>query len=351
MVDAIQKPKKKWLLFLSLTTLILICNFFIYRIEEVPDGMVIGSIVDLMIVIPLLAYFFIIRGRHSFKTLSLVIAGGYGAAWIIVPNDHLSSLPFLKYLLIAAEGAFLLVELYIAFHIIKRIPKVWVYTKELKAADGDFFPNRLETAIQENMSAPLFIKIYLTELSLFYYSLFSWKKKALVTKDSFTLHHKTSTMALYIMVIHAILLESAGLHYLLHQWNPIVSWILLILNIYTVFFILAQIQGFRLNPVRITEDQLIIRIGFASRINIPLKAIKSIREYEGPEKLEKEMVKTTFQAIAPDFIEEKPQLEILLNEPQKAYLLYGFTKSVSQIHIRLDDPSAFKLALTRKITI
>ncbi|MGF2616642.1 hypothetical protein FZC84_02460 [Rossellomorea vietnamensis] len=350
MMEAAQKPKKKWLLFLSLTTLILVCNFFVYRLEEVPEGMVIGSIVDMMLVIPLLAYFFIIRRRHSFKTLSLVIAAGYGAAWIIIPNDHLSSLPFFKYLLFAAEGALLLFELFIAFHIIKTLPKVWKYTKELEAVNGDFFPHRLETAIQENMSAPLFIKIYLTELSLFYYSLFSWKKKPLVTEDSFTLHQKTSTIPLYIMIIHAILLETIGLHYLLHQWTPIVSWILLALNMYTVFFILAQIQGFRLNPVRITDDQLIIRLGFASRINIPLQKIESIKEYEPPEKIGKETEKVTFKAIAPDFIEEKPQIEILLKESQKVFFLYGYTKSVSQIHIRLDDPSAFKLALTKKIT-
>jgi hypothetical protein len=104
MVEAIAKPKKKWMLFLSLTALVLITNFLVYRLDDVPEGMAVGSIIDFMIIIPLMAYFFIIRRNHSVKTLSIVIAAGYGAAWLIIPNEHLSTLPFFKYLLIGAEG-------------------------------------------------------------------------------------------------------------------------------------------------------------------------------------------------------------------------------------------------------
>jgi membrane protein YdbS with pleckstrin-like domain len=349
MVDANIKPKKRWLLFLSLTALVLITNFTVYRRDDVPEGMAAGSIIDLMIIIPLMAYFFIIRKNHSAKTLSLVIAAGYGAAWLIIPNEHLSALPFFKYLLIAAEGAFLLLELYIAIKVLKALPKVWGYMKQHKSVSRDLFPHRLETAVHQNMSAPLFIKIYLTELSLFYYSLFSWKKKTRIAQDSFTIHQKGSTIALYVMLIHAVLIESIGLHYFLHQWNAIISWILLILNLYSVLFFLAQIQGFRLNPVKISEDELIIRIGFATRINIPLTNIASVDQYDGPEKLSKAQDKITFQAIAPDFIPEKPHLEIKLKAPQKAHYLYGYTKKVSQVHIKLDEPTSFKSFLLNRL--
>ncbi|WP_421378774.1 hypothetical protein ACOJQI_13735 [Bacillus salacetis] len=349
MVEINVKPKKRWLLFLLLSALVLVTNYTVYRLDEVPEGMAIGSLVDLMIIIPLMAYFFIIRRNHSAKALSLVIAAGYGAAWLIIPNEHLAALPFFKYLLIAAEGAFLLLELYIAIKIIKALPSVWRHTKHLKSESGDFFPHRLEKAVHRNMSAPLFIKVYLTELSLFYYSLFSWKKKASITSNSFTIHQKGSCIALYVMLIHAVLIESIGLHYFLHQWNPIISWILLILNGYSILFFLAQIQGFRLNPVKITDEDLIIRIGFASRINIPLSCIAAVSQYNGPEKLRKAREKITFQAIAPDFMPEKPQFEIILKEPQTAHYLYGFTKKVSQIHIKLDDPSSFKASLLGKL--
>ncbi|WP_456274440.1 hypothetical protein [Bacillus sp. AK031] len=340
MVDA--KPRKRSLLFCVLTALVLITNFSVYRLEDVPMNMAYGSIIDLMIIIPLMAYFFIIRRHYSVKMLSIVIAAGYGAAWLIIPNEHLSSLPFFKYLIITAEGAFLLFELYIAFKLVKMVPKVFAYTKNLKYETQDFFPHRLEAAIQQNMKAPLAIQIYLTELSLFYYSLFSWKKKSRTGKGTFTLHQKTSTIALYIMLIHAIIIESLGLHYFLHQWNAWVAWILLFLNVYSVLFFIAQIQGFRLNPLKVTAEELTIRMGFASRIIIPLKNIASVTEYVGPEKLPRNIEKITFQAIAPDFVPEPPHLEIKLVTPQKAHYLYGITKEVSQVHLRMDDPAGFK---------
>jgi membrane protein YdbS with pleckstrin-like domain len=349
MVEAKVKPKKKWLLFLSLTALVLITNFSVYHLDDFPKGMAIGSIIDFMIIIPLMAYFFIIRRNHSAKAISLVIAAGYGTAWLIIPNEHLAMVPFFNYFLIAAEGAFLLLELYLAFYIIKAVPKVWKYTINRKLDGEDLFPDRLETAVQQYMTAPLFLRIYLTEVNLFYYSLFSWKKKTRITPDSFTIHQKGSSIALYIMLIHALVIESIGLHYFLHMWSPIISWILLFLNLYTVMFFLAQIQGIRLNPIRISEEELVIRIGMTSRINIPLTNIASISHYQGPEKLTRTQEKVTFLAIAPDLIPEKAQLEIKLHEPQTAHFLYGFTKTVSQVLIKLDEPASFQASLLKRL--
>ena len=47
------------------------------------------------------------------------------------------------------------------------------------------------------------------------------------------------------MIIHATLIESIGFHYLFHQWNPVVAWVLLILNVYAMFYFLAEIQAMR----------------------------------------------------------------------------------------------------------
>ncbi|RIW35065.1 hypothetical protein D3H55_08430 [Bacillus salacetis] len=350
MVETKVKPKKRWPLFLALTAIVVISNISVYTLDDIPEKMAIGSIVDLMIVIPLMAYFFIIRGNHSSKALSLVIAAGYGTAWLIIPNEHLTSVPFFKYILIAAEGAFILFEVYIALHLIKAVPKVLGHLKKLNSdGGGDLFPHRLEAAIQQHMSAPLFVRIYLTEISLFYYSLFSWKKNTVSTSNTFTIHQRGSSIALYVMLIHAVVIESIGLHYFLHQWNPIISWFLLFLNIYTVLFFLAQIQGIRLNPVRITGKELVIRIGFASRITIPLTNIAYITPYEGPGKLSKDQEKRTFLAVAPDFVPEKAQLAIKLKAPQTAHYVYGLTKNVHQVHIRLDDPAAFRTSLQEKL--
>ena len=57
------------------------------------------------------------------------------------------------------------------------------------------------------------------------------------------------------MIIHATLIESIGFHYLFHQWNPVVAWVLLTLNVYAMFYFLAEIQAMRKNPIIVTEKR------------------------------------------------------------------------------------------------
>ncbi len=57
------------------------------------------------------------------------------------------------------------------------------------------------------------------------------------------------------MIIHATAIESIGFHYLLHQWNPVIAWILLILNVYAMIYFIAEIQAIRKNPIIITENK------------------------------------------------------------------------------------------------
>lgn len=100
------KKKTKILLFFIFISFILAANYILFRIPvlgPVPSGAVIGSILDFMIVIPLLAYFFIIRKRYSLKYLGFVIAASYGAAYFIIPNEHFSQYSFLPYIVFLSE--------------------------------------------------------------------------------------------------------------------------------------------------------------------------------------------------------------------------------------------------------
>lgn len=94
---------------------------------------------------------------------------------------------------------------------------------------------------------------------MFHYALFSWKKKLSIKHgDSFTYHQKTSVNAVYIMLIHAIAIESIGLHYWLHSWNAIVAYIILIANIYGILYFLAEINATRLTPFVLTDSHLML---------------------------------------------------------------------------------------------
>ncbi|MEH7247679.1 hypothetical protein V7114_12950 [Neobacillus niacini] len=343
---------RKHLWFFGLLTLIICSNVLLYRLDlmqPLPNEVALGTLVDFMIIIPLLTYFFIIRKRYSLKSLLFVVLAGYAAAALIVPQGYLSSYSFVKYLLIAGEGAFLLVELFIVFKLLSKLPAIFLFYKK-KENEIPAFSYRIEQALAHHMKTNRFLEIISSEISMFYYSLFSWRKKPVIDGQVFTFHKKTSAVAFYIMLIHALVLESIGFHFFLHSWNPIVAMVVLLLNGYGLLFFLAEIQAIRLVPFILTDHHLYLQVGMMKRLKVPLEEIKSVHYYQGPEKLTREETKQLFDAVLLDIMKEKPSIEIEFFTNQEAKMMYGFTKKVNKVHLRPDEPHEFLNFLQRKIT-
>lgn len=345
--------RKNLLLVGLLVALIVISNFFIYRLEfmqPLPNEVALGSLIDLMFVIPLLIYFFLMKKKYSLKYMVPLAFAGYGVALLIIPHGFLSSYSFVKYIVLAGEGAFLLVEFYIVFKLLKNLPSIIRYMKKL---DVPFFQNQISQSLSRHLkSSSRLVDIITSEISMFYYSLFSWKAKRVTPKEDqqiFTFHQKTSVIALYIMLIHALVIESVGLHFLLHNWNEIIAYISLALNIYTLIYILGEIQAIRLNPIVLSKKHLYLQVGLGKGLSVPLESIKSITSYEGPEVLSSIESKKVFDCVLPDLTKEKPAFEIELYAPMEAKFMYGFKKKVTKVHLRPDDPQGFYDALSAKI--
>ncbi|MBO0961002.1 hypothetical protein J1P26_14975 [Neobacillus sp. MM2021_6] len=348
-------PKNKWLLFGLLLTLVMGSNVLVYHAEwagSPPPGMALGSLFDFIITVPLLVYVFIIRKRYSLKYVLPVMIAGYGAAGLIIPKIYLLGFSFVKYILFAGEGAFLVVELYVIFKLLVKIPAIirsYRTTEIAAATENPTFQHRMEQAWNQQMRPTRVRDIFFSEMTMVYYSIFSWRKKPISGERSFTYHKKTGAIALYIMLIHALVLESVGFHFLLHSWNPTVAIIALGLNIYTLLFFVAEIQAIRLCPMIITDTHLYLQVGFMKRLTVPLKEIKSFHYYQGPEKLTKVEAQHVFDATVADFMKEKPTFELEFVQPAEAKLLYGFKKRVRKAHLRLDEPQRFYTALSEKM--
>ncbi|MEH7883342.1 hypothetical protein V7654_03350 [Bacillus sp. JJ1609] len=346
----VQKPKI--ILYVFLTSLILLSNYTLYRTSmfgSIPEGAVLGSLLDLLIILPLLTYFMIIRKRYALKYQGIVIFAGFAAAYFIVPQQHLSEYSFLPYLLMVSEGAFLLLELYIAYNVITRLPKLIKEYKSL-SKQNSFFLFNVKNAVEKHLPGNKTALIFTTEFSLFHYALFSWKKKIDInTGQAFTYHKKTSANAVYIMLIHAIAIESIGLHYFLHNWNAIVSYILLFLNVYGILFFTAEIQATRLTPYLLTDNHLLLQTGFSKSMNLSLSQIKEFKYYEGPEKFTRKEMDDLYDARVADFIVEKPTFEILLHEPQELHMMYGLKRNVTRIVLNVDEPAFFYEQLKKAI--
>ncbi|MFE8699499.1 hypothetical protein ACFYKX_02555 [Cytobacillus sp. FJAT-54145] len=344
--------KRNLLLYLVLTSLVVLANYSLYHFpiyKTIPDGAVLGSILDFLIVIPLLTYFLIIRKRYSLKYLGVVILAGYGAAYLIIPNAEMEQYSFLPYIILGSEGLLILLELYILYKVVTKLPKLIKEYKKL-SLENSFFLYNLRLALDKYLPNQKVLQIFLSEFAVFYYSLFSWKKKVKVSHGTpFTYHKKTSSTAVYIMLIHATIIESVGLHYLLHQWNEIVAYILLFLNVYGVLYFLGEIHATRLTPFLLTDKQLYLQTGLAKSMDLPLQQIKEFKYYDGPEKFTRKELDTLFDARVADFISEKPTFEILLNEPQTMNLMYGIERKVDRIVLNVDEPNQFYEELNKRL--
>lgn len=345
--------KPKWAIYLAIIFLILGANYSIYNFtffEPYDEKIVIASLIDFILVIPLLTYFLIIRKKYSLKTIGLSLLGGYAAAYYIIPQKHLQSFTQLTWVIIAIEGIILTIELFLLYKIVTKLPKL-IKDFNNRSNEGIYFIDNINECLKPIFPNSRFSKIWATESSIYYYSLFSYRKKINTDVNSFqfSYHKKTSVIALNIMLIHAIIIETVGIHYFLHNINPILSYILLFINLYTVLLFIAEIQATRLSPIQIKNDELVIQIGIMKRINIPLKNISKLEYYIGPEKFSNKELEHIFDARVNDFIQEKPEFDIYLNETLTANLLYGFTKKVNRIVLSVDEPERFYQTLSQSL--
>lgn len=154
------------------------------------------------------------------------------------------------------------------------------------------FPNAVDNHVKNH---PL-IQVICSEMLMFYFACASWKKKRVESVYTITLHQKSSYIAFQIMLIHAIVIETIGIHWWLHEKSVTLSIILLLLNVYSLIFIVADIQAVRLNPLQVEEERFYISLGLMKRMEICWDDIEEIIVDQSI--LEQKLTKDTIDFIA-----------------------------------------------------
>ncbi|KMY55239.1 hypothetical protein AC623_15965 [Bacillus sp. FJAT-27231] len=245
------------------------------------------------------------------------------------------------WLLVAGEAALFTAEIWIVVRLMKTVRTI---RRKVKANREEATLTlavwqQAEAAFSENH----FAKVMISEWVMWKFALASWKQKTPESNRYFTAHRRTSVIAFNIMLIHAVVLETIGVHWLIHSMNPAIAWIMVILNIYTVFFFIGEIQAIRLNPIIVEPDQITVPIGLMKRVTAVKENILSIRRVVPGEYNEKD--KTAFHGMYADIEKGEPQIVIELESPATVQYIYGFTKKVETIYLRLDQPEEFLAAV------
>jgi hypothetical protein len=345
-MTAVQRDRRFYVL-LCLLLLVLCANMLIYRSPITPlvlpadaDWVVVGSLIDLAIVAPLLVLS-LKRKKVTVKSFIGLMVTGLVFARFLIPKAYFEPFAYMPFAAIGLEVLILLAELGLVVLLAWRLPGIIRWIK----AHGDSPLYSLPAAVEKRVGTHILLRLLSYEMVMFYYAFASWKKKAPVGGNYFSLHQKSSLIAFYVMLIHAVVIETIGIHWLIHGMSPWVSIVLLILNIYTVIYFIGEIQAIRLNPLLVKNEQIYVSLGLGKRMIIPLKEIERIRW--GKEAAEFNMKsKETIAFIAKDFEDVPPHCIIEFKKPLEASLFYGFKKSFAKAAIRLDEPERFKSLLS-----
>lgn len=331
----IEKGKPIWLI---LFILVVGSNVALYQtalgmrlLTEETNAVVLGSLIDLLLIAPLLWMFY--RKQFSWKTAIALIALGCIAIRLLIPSDLLAPYSTITLAGIGMEVLLVLFELLLIVTLLRYLPKIIQEVKQNELPAIYTFQLAVEKYVKNNF----LIQMVCSELLMVYYAVGSWKKPI---PNGVTLHKNSSYIAFQVMLIHAIIVETLGIHYFLHAKWPIVSFVLLLLNIYSVVFLLADIQAVRMNPVQIQQGKLYISLGLMKRMEMDLQNVECIIEEKAI--LEQKCTEDTLEFIVRDFEEVYPDFILKMKRPQKATLFLGMEKHYDYIAIKSDNPARLK---------
>lgn len=336
--------KQRNFIWLALLLLVVCSNIALYQTSlyeltganSAPE-VVLGSLLDLLIVTPVLIMLYL--KKFSWKMAIAFIAAGCVLARIVIPNELLEPYQFITTSGLLIEAAIIAFELTVIIGFIVYIPKI------INAVRADDRPTLFAyKSIVEKRSSNRIVHILADELLVFYYAFFSWRKKP---AQGITLHKGSSYIAMQVMIIHGLVLESLGLHWWLHSKAPVLSTILLVINIYGLFFLLADLQAMRLHPIRTTDQGIYISQGLMKRTYIPFDQIEEIIQDEAQLQLKKQKNRAEFMCT--DFEKVFPNFLLKMKAPHQVNFMYGFQKNYDYIAIKCDAPAELIATINNKL--
>ncbi|MFE1904105.1 hypothetical protein ACFW96_10570 [Streptomyces gardneri] len=154
--------------------------------------------------------------------------------------------------------------------------------------------------------------------------------------------HARDQAALIYGFAFVCLVETVGMSYLLSDW-PAVHAVVLVLDVYTVLFVLGLHAASVTRPHVLTGDALRLRQAAHVDVRVPLDLIASVRRESlfSHEKTDGEL------NLA---VGSQTSLTIELTEPVDAPRLLGAPRPVRVVRVHADDPKALADALTRART-
>jgi hypothetical protein len=284
----------------------------------------VGLTLDLVVVVPLTFYLFVIR-RRALPIVALVpiLVLSVLAASRIIPAEHQQMLRVLEALAVPMELA-----------LVGWIG--WRAARALREArrDASLDPiDQLTHAAFELTRSDRIAAVVASEAAVFWYAIGSWRARvhAPAGTTAFSHHRRGGHAGIVLAFILVLAVEGLAVHFLLLKWSALAAWIFTIGTAYGAMWLIADFRATMLRPILVRDQSVVFRAGLRFTLQVPLARIAAI----GREKPQfgKESVNLTFLGT--------PTHWLTLSEPLVACGAYGFHRRVRAIGIEPDAGDEF----------
>ena len=292
-----------------------------------PRLAVLAAFSDLVISIPLAFwYFFVRRQQASVTSLLPLVAVGLVVGRLILPAEAAMS-PRMLLLFGAAVETLLVAAVIVRLRGALANPDV----------HRDDPMTRGREILTSMLGSRALASVVMSELAIFYYALFSWKRPVEVSTPErrlFSIDRKSDWPLLAAGFILAIIFESIAMHLWLYQSAPIVALVLKVFDVYAILWFIADARALRMRSIAITDDSIEFRIGMRWEAEVPFALIARVEAIDPESKLDRKVMKVA--------LTEDPTQLITLHAPVTFSGLYGLKKTTDHIALYLDDDEGFR---------
>jgi hypothetical protein len=290
----------------------------------------IGVTVDLLVFVPALFYFLVVRPyRLPLTSLVGVLGACLALASWLLPAGQRAPLQALRFLPALLEAC----ALGLAALRARRLVRAY---RAAYAQEPRFWPSA-QAAVR---SLGAVGELLLAELNLLRYAGLGWWAtiQTEASATAFSSHRESGFLALVSTAIGVMLVEMTCVHLLALHWCPSLAPWLLGIDAYGAVLLVAHAHAVRLRPVLLTATELRIRVGVVWELTVPRASLVAA------ELLPAAPAGAGVLNLA-KLLFATPNLLLTFAEPVMAVGPYSIRRPAQRVAIYLDQPRQFMAAL------
>lgn len=283
---------------------------------------------DLMVCVPALFYVLVVRrgGLSPLLVLPVIWAGSFVSLQFATPGQFSLLLP-LSVGAVAVEGC-------IAVHELRRFARAYRAARAASEQPLDWFSEAFLALVCNERAA----RLAGLECTMWYYAAASWRRTPHVPAGyrAFSSHKQSGYVAVVGVMLGVMAVETVAVHLLVARWSVLAACLLTLLSAYTVLWMVADARAVVLNPLLVSNTELVARWGLISCERVPLALVARVGSQE-PAAGKRERLNLAAMGAQPCWIE--------LEEPIEVRGLLGAPRTVRAIKVSPDEAAAFRNAV------